>query len=370
MVADYPEEFVIVVSLLFAGEIIVGTLLNLYVTVKWIKDRHGRTKSKNGNNFIAALKVIDLIICVIVIPVSLATLIVDRRSNTVVCFLKEGFVVFASSGSCVGVLLISFDRYCAVVLPTRKVFTHERVRGCQICIVAVSIIGLILPSLCLLMGNFETGSALSKQALPCRHVIWVFQENYVYDVYYIVLFTVAVICVFLCYRSVLQVVRRRLTMRTLHMTSTSTTSDKEARAFRFRRQEYKATRLAFAVVLTFLVCWGPHLILTIVQMTSPSSKVFDMIQTGCLVVAYLTPIIHPVIYSHETVDRSTTNLSKTSRFPLLKSLFSRRSVKVTPEHRNVDMSLEQSSSCAHITIHHSSTIPVPNSSINIAEFSV
>lgn len=335
---------------MFAGEILIGTVLNVYVTIKWIKDRRGRGKSKDGNNFIATLKIIDLVICVTVIPFSLAALVVARRDNTVVCFLKEGLVVFAGSGSCAGVLLISFDRYCAVVLPTKKVLTPKRVRLCRLCVVFVSILGLILPSFCLFMGHFYTGVKLSKEALHCREVIWVFQENYFYNVYYILLFVVTVFCVFLCYRSVLQVVRRRLAMHTTTLTMTSSvTSESDAKAYRFRRQEFRATRLAFAIVLTFLVCWGPHVIVIMIQMKFPTSVVLDMIQSVCLVIAYLTTIVHPVIYSHETMERSTPVIARSTSLPLLKSLFTRRSLRVTPDQTR-NSPADQSCSFAHVTV--------------------
>ena len=367
----YPKEFVIVISILFAGEIIVGTMLNVYVTIKWIKDRSG--KNSDGNNFITTLKVIDLFICVCVIPLTLAALLTERHHNTVVCFLKEGLVVFASSGSSVGVLLISVDRYCAVVLPTNKVLTPKKIRACLVCVVLVGIIGFILPAFGLFMGHFNRGVSLSQPVLPCRHVIWLFQENYVYEVYFIVLFVVAVFFVFLCYRSVLRVVRRRLTTRTMKLTSTSTgTAQTDAKTYKFRRQEYKATRIAFAVVLSFLICWGPHVFVTMCQLAFPSSVVIDIIQFVTLVIAYLTTIIHPVIYTHETVERSTTNLSKVSAFPFLKGFCNcnRRSVKVTPEHIRPDTSMEQSCSCAHVTIQQSTVTSVSNTKINVSEYTV
>lgn len=371
MEASYPKEFVIIISVLFAAEIIIGTMLNVYVTVKWIKDQNARSsKNSDGNNFIATLKVIDLFICVLGIPLTLAALLVDGHYNTVVCFLKEGLVVFASSGSSVGVLLISVDRYCAIVLPTTKVFTPAKVRVCRLCVVIVGTIGLILPALSLFMGHFERGVQLSSSVLPCRHVIWLFQENYVYDVYFIVLFFVAVLCVFLCYREVVHVVRRRLTMRTMKLTSTSTgTSRSNAKAFRFRRQEFRATRLAFAVVLSFLICWGPHIIVAMFQLAFPSSVVLDIVQFVCMFIAFLTTIIHPVLYTHETVERSSSNLSVTSNLPFLRMLFNRRSVKVTPEHNNMDTSVEQSCSCAHITIQPPLTAAVSNT-IEVSEYTV
>ncbi|XP_045198878.2 melanopsin-like [Mercenaria mercenaria] len=331
----YPAEFVALVCFLLAGELIIGLTLNLYIMIRWYNDKTRKAKNrKNGNNFIITLKFMDLFICVTAIPFAFAALIVNSDHNLVVCFIKEGFVMFASSGSSFCVLLISVDRYIAIVWPTKNLLTHKRILTCRVIAVLFALIGLVLPSLSLLMGMFYTARSQSSSLLPCRHVVWIFEPNYLYEIYYIFSFLIAVIITFLCYHSVLKVVRRRLLLRATTVTHASA-STQRANSYvdRFRRQEYKATRVAFAVVVSFLVCWGPHVIITVIQFTLVESLVIDMIQSVCLVIAFLTPIIHPVIYSYETNDRKDTFTM--SSVPICGSWFKGGS-RITPEQTHID----------------------------------
>lgn len=333
---QYPAEFVALVCFLLAGEIIIGLSLNLYIMIRWYNDSARKiTKNKrNGNNFIITLKFIDLFICATVIPFAFAVLIVNSENNLVVCFIKEGLVMFASSGSSFCVLLISVDRYIAVVWPTKHLLTPCRILTCRLIAVIFAVFGLVLPSLSLLMGFYYDAKVESLDVLPCRHVLWLFKPYYLYEIYYILSFLIAAITTFLCYHSVIKVVRRRILVRTTTVGSTSTSgTDNRSNVERFRKQEFKATRVAFAVVVSFLVCWGPHVTITVVQFTLVDSLIVDMVQSVCLVIAFLTPIIHPLIYTYETSGRRNTFITEDhSRcFTWLKG-----TSRVTPEQTNVD----------------------------------
>lgn len=241
--------------------------------------------------------------------------------------------MFASSGSSFCVLLISVDRYIAVVLPTKHLLTPFRIKVCRFCAAVVALIGLALPSMSLLMGFYESAKIESLDILPCRYVVWVFKPYYLYEIYYIISFLIAVITTFLCYRSVLKVVRRRLLLRAASTSTSASASENNQNIDKFRKPEFKATRVAFAVVVSFLVCWGPHVVITIVQFTLPDNLIIDMIQSVCLGIAFLTPVIHPVIYTYETSDSRNTFTS--SSIPLCGSWIKGNS-RVTPEQANAE----------------------------------
>ena len=330
----YPPEYIALVCFLLAGEVIIGLTLNLYIMIRWYGDNTRKAKNrKNGNNFIVTLKFMDLFICGTAIPMAFVVLIVDSDHNLVVCFIKEGLVMFASSGSSFCVLLISVDRYIAIVWPTKNLLTQSRIQICRAFAVLFALVGLILPTLSLLMGLHSNAFSRSKQILPCRQVVWIFKPYYLYEVYYLISFIIAVITTFLCYHSVLKVVRRRMLLRTTTVSSTSNAAQRDkVYAERFRRQEYKATRVAFAVVVSFLVCWGPHVVITVVQLTLVESVIVDMIQSVCLIIAFLAPIIHPVIYTYETNDKRTD--FSMSNLPIC-GAWLKGSSRVTPEQTDM-----------------------------------
>jgi hypothetical protein len=91
-------------------------------------------------------------------------------------------------------------------------------------------------------------------------------------------------------------------MRTTTISSTSSSAGENSTIEKFKKQELKATRVAFLVVVSFLVCWVPHMVLTVVQYACPEILIIDMVQAVCLAIAFLAPIIHPVIYTYETSD--------------------------------------------------------------------
>ncbi|KAL4232766.1 hypothetical protein ACF0H5_007454 [Mactra antiquata] len=320
--------------------------------LRWCKDFKPLRNShkRSGNHFISTLKIFDLLICATVIPCAFAVLVVDSAHNLELCFIKEGLVMLASSGSSFSVLLIAVDRYFAVVAPTKFALTPTRVRRCRIAVVIISLVGLCLPSLSLLMGQYQAGLLESVKVLPCRNVIWLFQPCYLYEIYYIFSFLVAVITTLLCYNSVLKVVRRRLLLK-VTTSSSNAQNIENATVERCRRQELKATRVAFAVIVSFLVCWGPHMVVTVVQFLLPENLMVDLVQTVCLVVAFIAPIIHPVIYSYETKENSSSDNFTFANLPVVCIQWFKGGSKVTPEPTNTNVENAEQSQVTTSIIH-------------------
>ena len=283
---------------LFILETIIGAVCNLYVIAKRFTSK--KTKSNTaGRNFTTTLKFMDLIISVTAIPMTFVVLVLNKEPDKTVCFLKESFVMFASSGSSLCILFVSIDRYCAVVLPTKRVFTMRRALRCKIIVFAFASIGFVLPSLCLTGTNSSNETSDARTNEPCRYILWLQLPYFMYELFYIVSLMVSSVVVFLTYFSVLKVVRRRTEVR-LNAASSSTDTGSE----RLRHQEMKATRVTYSVVVTFLICWGPHAIVTIIQMVRPDDLVVDLVQVVCLFIAFLTTIIHPVIYTQNDPTNS------------------------------------------------------------------
>lgn len=288
-----------------------------------VKKRFG-FKNLSGNNFIINVKFLDVFICSVVIPFALTVQVIQPQNNLVPCLLKEGLIILASASSSFGVLLVSVDRYAAVVMPLKPIMTPFRKTVCRISLVLYGILGAALPLLCFTMGAYKFGVIESSKFKSCRHVVWNFKPFYLYDLYYIASFVVAMTTTVFCYRAVLRVVRERLVFRISRMASTSEDTDFTS----FKKQEIKAHRVAFAVVLSFLICWGPHAVITVVQLVIPKSVEIDMIQACGLALAFLSPIAHSMIYSYEARDTQKTNITIHGIIMGIKK--ARAGAKVTP----------------------------------------
>ena len=251
-------------------------------------------------------QMLDLCVCVTAIPLCLAALVVHKEHNLTVCFIKEGLVMFNSTSSLVCIMLISLDRYTAVVRPTSQIFTPRRVRVCRVIVVLSATVGAILPSFSFLMGSYSQAKLDSVRILHCRYVVWLFQPHFFYEFYYIVLFIATVLIVFICYNSVLKTAKKRLVSRMTFLTVSD--PGRVASETGKRRLESKATKMTLAIIVCFIVCWGPHVIVTFLQFGMPGCLEIDMLQTCCLFLAFMSPVIHPLIYSYENKRRGRTNV--------------------------------------------------------------
>ena len=304
----YPVAFVGIMCTLFGLQIFVGVVCNLVILSFWFMERQKRshTRGPRGSNFVTLMKVLDLWICFTAIPACLLALVLKRENNLLLCFLKEGLVMFASVSSLVCIMLVSLDRYTAVVRPTAQTFTRKRVRICRVIVVLSACVGCILPSLSFFMGSYSQGKLDSAKILHCRYVVWMFQPYYFYDFYYVILFIVTVFIVVICYSAVLKAAKKRLApkMNLLQVPNPTKVANDAGK----RRLEAKATRMTLAVVVCFIVCWGPHVVVTLLQFGFPESVEVDMIQTCCLFLAFLSSVLHPFIYTYESKRHAKTNV--------------------------------------------------------------
>lgn len=304
---SYPVAFVGLMCTLFGLQTVVGIVCNLVILIFWYLERQKRshTRGPRGSNFVTLMKILDLWICLTAIPVCLLSLILKKENNLALCFIKEGLIMFASTSSLVCIMLVSLDRYTAVVRPTAHVFTHGRVRVCRVVVVVSAGVGSLLPLFSFLMGSYSQAKVDSTEILHCRYVVWVFKPYYFYDFYYVILFIATIFIVFICYSAVLKAAKKRLAPR-INLLQVPNTGKSASDAGK-RRLESKATRMTLAIIVCFIVCWGPHVIVTLLQFGLPGSLEIDMIQTCCLFLAFLSPVLHPFIYTYEGKRHTKTN---------------------------------------------------------------
>ncbi|KAK7476300.1 hypothetical protein BaRGS_00032493 [Batillaria attramentaria] len=62
-------------------------------------------------------------------------------------------------------------------------------------------------------------------------------------------------------------------------------------------QQRRVLRVSLGIASAFLFCWGPHMVLTLVEMVVPDDVVLQAVHVASLLLAYATVVIHPLIYA-------------------------------------------------------------------------
>ena len=240
------NTFEVVLESLIYGSIctsgVVGNSLVLYIVYKFKKLR------TVPGLLIASLALSDIAIFCLVTPPSLVSLIKGRWTAGFVVCQFQGFVVITTvAASLQTMALMSVDRYFRVVHPIRHrtFFTMPRVR---LMVASVWVIALMYPVPYLASGRkyiYHPGKFF------CFHEE---KSSFEADVIYICIcssFTVISFCYYNVFR------RLRLNAKRWR--------ENDDNARRISSEETTLTRTLFAIVIGYLICWTPVLIIDLME---------------------------------------------------------------------------------------------------------
>lgn len=294
----YPMWFVAVSGTVFALICVVGFLFNLIVLVVYHLNK--RTLKSVSNVLIINLNIIDMLICLVCCPVSLAYTATSRFHGHGLCYVFEASVAFASTASAVNLLFISFDRYESIVVPMKRKIKDTNVKNVVALIWVLATIAVLLP----IFGYIETvlGPAMSEaehinSSLPCSYWLHGSKAFYVHEMYYIAVFLISSIVTMICYYKVFRLAKQRLAVRIALLRSTMTLPGSKPMMDVKKQQDKRVTTMTLVIVCTFIICWGPNMTITVSGLFLESNLHFEMIQTGLLCLAYLTTVLHPLLYA-------------------------------------------------------------------------
>ena len=174
----------------------------------------------------------------------------------------------------------------------------------------ISLVGFCCPFLTLALSNGNQFSYTNdSDDLPC--FMWVEDPtgNRVYfELYYVLLYLVANIVMIICYVKIFRLAKRRINIRmtlvkvTLNVPgSKSDTSSSSSRPLApepiHKMHDRTLTKMTMIIVLTFMICWGPHACTSVAIMIQGTTIMLEEIQLCCLALAYSTTILHPLVYT-------------------------------------------------------------------------
>jgi G protein-coupled receptor 22 len=317
------DTYAVVAFVLLGLECVTGFVCNLTILCRHRRHKFNMNSSPQyGNLFITNLNGVDMFISSIAIPLTMAVVLLSERP-LIVCYLHESGVSSASSASAVTVLLISLDRYGAVVTPMRRKITTTNMKYFAGMIWSVAFVGFCLPLFGLLnvsdhvyvLSNIS--DTADNMTISCRHILRHANPYYFYELYHLLIFMVSLLVMLVCYITIVKVARRRLvikrSMRTTNIVLNNSTDSNN------KKQDKRLTTMTLALVSSFIVCWGPHALITITELVLDGNEAVDVIQLYCLVIAYSSTTFHPLLY---------TLLHRHARLTSMTSFVGRRSSRV------------------------------------------
>ena len=308
-IEGYALPYVISISLILIIEMVAGFLSNMVVLLSYHVNKQFQQNA--SDLIITNMNIVDLVICIISIPLTLIV-IIRPWSNPFVCYIHEATISFASVASALNVLVISLDRHDKITNPLRRRISVRTVRWVIIVTWGLSIIGFITPFVGLrsdLMTSFPDGNS-TRPAL-CYEWFQITRSNNYYELYHVPVFFLASAVMIYAYYSIIRVTR----VKTIHSALVrATTVPFHARTDQqgsgssknverantpnsaHRDPEKRVSRTTTIILLTFIVCWGPHTAISIVILVKGRTELYDLLEWWFATLAYTTILMHPILY--------------------------------------------------------------------------
>ena len=296
---EYSGQFTGALVTIYSTETFFGFIFNLLIlslNAKWWK----KTKITTGHILITNLHLVDLFICLTALPTTIAIVSTGRRQSVLTCTLHESFLSFASAGSSAALLFTTFDRYDAVINPFNRKIKIRNLKVILASIWVLATIAVLMPFMVII--DIEMNGIYFKgksEIMPCIFLINKSNAGFYFVLFYVVLYTVANIIMIVCYHKILKVARTRINVKSalVNATMMNSLSDDPQQAMT-KQKERKLTLICLAIVTVFMVCWGPHTVLSIILVANRQSSIhLEMIYLCSLALAYLTTCLHPLVYA-------------------------------------------------------------------------
>ncbi|XP_012225176.1 allatostatin-A receptor-like isoform X2 [Linepithema humile] len=277
---ELVEKIVMVVVPLFFGMIgILGLAGNSLVVVVVAANAGMRSTT---NILIINLAVADLLFVIFCIPFTATDFVLPYWPfGNVWCKIVQYLIIVTAYASVYTLVLMSLDRYLAVVHPIASMsWRTEHHAILAICVAWVLILALSTPAL-VIHGEEIEDVTLTKNLTACRIIAqydWTtFQVSFFLTSYVLPL---VLICIFyMC-----------MLVRLWRGTRVSAES---------RRGRKRVTRLVFVVVGVFAACWCPLQVILVIKSLDiyPLTTATIMVQIASHILAYMNSCVNPFLYA-------------------------------------------------------------------------
>lgn len=304
----YRSAVFIVFGVVLGLESLAGALCNVTVLIV-----HRMKKGKLSNNlndsaatpFLTTLSAVDLLISTVSIPMTMARIWMALAVAPVFCILHEATVSMATTSSALALMLVSLDRYLAIVRPFRGQLSRANAPYVLTAMWALVAVGLAFPVVALMpkplgVDSWARATADIGAAGSVSCFLWIRKDGgrILYEIYYVVVYGVANVVMLTCYGNIFRTAKRRINTRMslIRAAVSNLPGAPQMNLAGQKSRERRITRMTLMIVLTFFVCWAPHAVASAVVLAMDAEHL-EMVHLVCLVLAYSTTVIHPILYS-------------------------------------------------------------------------
>ncbi|XP_041354831.1 G-protein coupled receptor 22-like [Gigantopelta aegis] len=291
---EYDLAFIAVAAAILILQFVLGLFFNLVVLVASQRVLLTNQDHGQGNHFIQNLNIVDLILCVTAIPVTLVALFKSYFPHTLFCYFLEAIVAFVSVASLMTLLMVTLDRYFAIVTPTRERIITTKLNYFLILIWSLAVLSFCTPFFAL---NKDSLSDVGVYYFSCNYVINHNSPYYFYELCYVLIFVITTVGMILFYVAICRSASKHSNIITAVMTVSGSLSEGTMTGYLQRKRDTKRLRVSKGIVITFALLWGPHVVITVIQMVVSDSIEISMAKIVCLLLAYTTTIVHPLMYA-------------------------------------------------------------------------
>ncbi|CAL1546259.1 unnamed protein product [Lymnaea stagnalis] len=321
---------------------LLGLVGNCLVIFAMVGDRKSRSVTAS---FMVSLAVADLLFLLVCMPSEVAKNFIGHwDSGSVLCKISGAVEMLSAMASVLNLIAVSVERYIVIVHPmkARSWCTVENTKKMLPCVWVVAV-GLSAPTLYVwgIERSVFYNNVTTVTVFLCSDIDVGKEDSLIYALYqFLVMFVMPVVVLFFCYTFVIHALwlsSRRLMQMTSHDSSYSTVSTVEDGAsnaapagdgshghspctvrhshIRSRRSMFnKATRehsaevfrarkqvikMLVAIILAFLICWGPKLILSLLKRARFQWLYIHnayIIESVLKVLPFVHSCINPIIY--------------------------------------------------------------------------
>ncbi|KAK3108850.1 hypothetical protein FSP39_017189 [Pinctada imbricata] len=287
----FPIWFRIVSPILFITESICGICLNLTVITSG-------AKRPRGSNFTILLSRVDLIMSVVVIPLTLLTVLLPPDTSFILCVIRESAMTAGTVATFATLICVSLDRYYTIVLPPNALLQSRIIKVFHILVWVFAAIGVCLPFFSLLRLPFQD----ARIVLSCRDHLVHLDPNNMYEFYSLLFYIMASASIIECYLAIINVARLRnqySEQRARKGIKRGIKQNKESdfQVYICRKRTFRTIILSVMSICAVVLCWGPYIILSVVVVFTGTSPVLNILKTTACLLALSSVIWNPLLYS-------------------------------------------------------------------------
>ncbi|XP_072017789.1 LOW QUALITY PROTEIN: G-protein coupled receptor 22-like [Amphiura filiformis] len=300
---EYATWYKGTLSFILIVEMLAGVTSNVVVLFSYHIDK--KFNRSVGDKFITNMNIVDIVICLVSIPMSIAALL-SHNTPPLFCFFHEASVLFANVASAVNVLVISLDRHDKIIHSLHRRFTTKNVRWIIPLTWVLALVGFCTPFFGIDPAGYRAANEMSAVNGSRHCYIWISlsSRHFYYELYAIPVFFIASSVMIYAYYGIIQVTKVKsihsaLVRATvsLQMKDNSKKEREIAAVNNVVDPERRVSRTTTIIISTFIVCWGPHTVISIVIVAyGKPIPIIDLFEWWLLALAYTTTLMHPILY--------------------------------------------------------------------------